>query len=73
MTFKVGPLRAQTLAPSTQLLLEAPTEGLFWNLPEFGRRIRFDVPHGCETRPLKAHFQSMEKPKVTQSKIRRVQ
>jgi hypothetical protein len=28
--------------------LEAPSEGFFWNLPEFGRRIRFDVLHGCE-------------------------
>jgi hypothetical protein len=28
--------------------LEAPVEGLFWNLPEFGHRIRFDVLHGRE-------------------------
>ena len=62
MTFKVVPLRAHThahthththtLAPSILPLLETPAEGFFWNLPEFGRRIRFDVLHGCETRPL---------------------
>jgi len=32
--------------------LEAQAENLFWNLPEFGRRIRFDVLHGCETQLL---------------------
>jgi len=47
-------------------------ESFFWNLPEFGRCLRFDVLHGCETRPLDAHFQSREQPKVTQSEIWRV-
>jgi len=61
-----------TLAPSFLPLLEAPAEGFFWNLPEFGRRIPFDVFHGCETRPLETHFQSREQPKVTRSEIRRV-
>jgi len=46
--------------------------GFFWNPPECGRRIRFDVLHGCETCPLEAHFQSREQPKVTRSEIRRV-
>jgi hypothetical protein len=53
-------------------LLEAPSEGFFWNLPEFGRLIRFDVLHGCETCPLEAHFQSKEQSIVTLSEIRRV-
>jgi len=52
--------------------LEAPPEGFFWNLPEFSRRIRYDVLHGCETRPLEANFQRREQPKVTWSEIRRV-
>ena len=56
ITFKVGPLRTHTLAPSILPLLEATAEGFFWNLPEFGRRIRFDVLHGYETRPAEAHF-----------------
>jgi hypothetical protein len=37
------------LALSILPLLEALAEGFFWNLPEFGRRVRFDVLHGCET------------------------
>ena len=45
-------MRAHTLTPSILPLLEAPAEGFFWNLPEFGRRIRFYVLRGCETRPL---------------------
>jgi len=45
-------LCTHTLAPSNLPLLEAPTEVFFWNLPEFGRRIRFDALHECETRPL---------------------
>jgi len=53
-------------------LLEAPAECFFWNLPEFGSRIRFDVLHGCETCSLEAHFPSGEEPKVTRSEIRRV-
>jgi hypothetical protein len=53
-------------------LFEAPAEGFFWNLPEFGRRIQFDVLHGCETRPLEAYFKSREEPKVTRSEIRRL-
>jgi len=47
-------------------------EGFFWNPLEFGRHIRFDVLHGCETCPLEAHFQSREQPKITQSEIWRV-
>jgi predicted benzoate:H+ symporter BenE len=39
ITFKVGPLGTHTLAPSILPLLEAPTEGFFWNLPEFGHCI----------------------------------
>jgi len=65
-------LRIHTLAPSILPLLEAPAEGFFWNLLQFGRRIPFDVLHGCETRPLEAHFQSREQPKVTWSEIRRL-
>jgi hypothetical protein len=52
--------------------LEALPEGFFWNLPQFGHHVQFDVLHGCETRPLEAHFQSREKPKVTHSEIWRV-
>jgi hypothetical protein len=44
-------------------------EGFFWNLPEFGRRTRFDIFHGCETCPLEAHLQSWEQQKVTRSEI----
>jgi len=44
--------------------LEALAEGFFWNLLPFGRRIPFDVLHGCEMRPLEAHFQSREQPKL---------
>ena len=73
ITFKVGPLRTHTLAPSILSLLEALAEGFFWNLPEFGCCIRFDVLHGCETHPLEAHFQSGEQSKVTQTEIWRVQ
>jgi hypothetical protein len=72
IAFKVRPLRTHTLAPSILPLLEAPAEGFFWNLPEFGRRVRFDVLHGCETSPLEAHFQGTEQPKVIGSEIRRV-
>ena len=72
INFEVGPLRTHTLAPSILPLLEAKAEGFFWNLPEFGRRIRFDVFHGCETSPLEAHFLSMEQPEVTRSEIRSV-
>jgi len=72
ITFKVRSVCTHTLAPLILPLLEAPAEGFFWNLPEFGRRIRFDVLYGCETRPLEAHFQSREEPKVTRSEIRRV-
>jgi hypothetical protein len=52
--------------------LVALVEGFSWNLPEFWRRIRFDVLHGWETCPLEAHFQSREQPKVTRSEIWRV-
>jgi hypothetical protein len=68
--FNVGPLHAHTLAPLILPLLEAPVEGFFWNLLEFGRCIRFDVFHGCEMRLLQAHFQSGEEPKVTRREIR---
>jgi hypothetical protein len=44
-------LRAHTLAPSILPLLEAPAEGFFWNLPEFGRPIPFHVLHGIESCP----------------------
>ena len=53
-------------------MLETPAEGFFWNLPEFGRRIRFYVLHGCETHLLEDHFQSREQPKVTRNEIRRL-
>jgi hypothetical protein len=71
ITFKVGPFRAHTLVPSKPLM-EAPAEGLFWNLTESGRRIASDVRHGCETCPLEAHYQCRELPKATGSEIRRV-
>jgi len=45
-------VHTHTLPPSILPLLEVPEEGFFWNLPEFSRRIRFDVLHGCETRPV---------------------
>jgi len=76
ITFKVGPLRTHThthtLAPSILPLLEAPVEGFVWNLLEFGRRIRSDVLHGCDTCPLEAHFKSRELTKVPRSEIRKV-
>ena len=56
ITFKVGPLRTYTLAPSILPLLEAPAEGFFWNLSDFGRRIRFYVFHCCETLPLEVQI-----------------
>ena len=65
-------MRAHILAPSVLPLLKTPAEGFFWNLPEFGRLIPFDALHGCETRPLEAHFQSREQQKVTRSEIRRI-
>ena len=72
ITFKVRSVCTHTLAPLILPLLEAPAEGFFWKLLEFGRRIPLDIFHGCETRPLEAHFQSREQPKVTRSEIRRV-
>jgi membrane-associated PAP2 superfamily phosphatase len=60
IVFKVGPSLTYALAPSILSLLEAPAEGFLWNLPEFGRPIRFDVL-------LEARFQSIEHPKVTPS------
>jgi hypothetical protein len=60
--------RTHTLAPSNLPLLQAPVEGFYWHLLQFGRCIRFAVLHGCETPPLEAHSQ----PKVTRSEIRRV-
>jgi hypothetical protein len=56
ITFEVGPLRAHTLAPSILPRLEAPADGFFWTLPDFGRRILFDVPHSCETCPFGAYL-----------------
>jgi hypothetical protein len=58
ITFKAGPLSRHTPAPSILSLLEAPADDFFWNHPEFGHRIRFDVLHGCETCPPEAHFQN---------------
>jgi len=74
ITFKVGPLltHTHTLAPSILPLLEPPAEGFFWNFQQFGRCISFDILHGREMRPLEAHFQSREQPKVTRSEIRRL-
>jgi hypothetical protein len=69
IAFKVGPLPTHILAPSILPLLEAPAEGLVSNLPEFGRRIRFDVLHAREMCLLEAYFQSREQPKVTTSEI----
>ena len=60
ITFKVRPFKGtHTLAHSILPLLEAPMEGFFWNLPEFGRRIRIDVLHGSDTgsHEVEAHFQ----------------
>jgi hypothetical protein len=74
ISFKVRPLRARTRThtqdPCMLPLLEAPAEGFSWNLPEFGRHIRFDGLHGCETCPLEANFQSREQPEVARSEIR---
>jgi hypothetical protein len=67
--------RAQThthTPPSILLLLKAPVKGSFWNLPEFGRHIRFDHLYVCETCHLEAYFQSREQSKVTRNEIRRV-
>ena len=56
-------MRTHTLAQSILPLLEELAEDFFWNLPEFYCRIRFDILHDCETRPLEVHFQSREQPK----------
>jgi hypothetical protein len=56
ITFKAGPVRERTLAPSTLPFLEAPAKASFWNLPTFGRRIRFDYLHAYEMYPLEVHF-----------------
>jgi len=56
ITFKVGPLRTHTLAPSILPLLDALVEGFFWNLPEFGRRFRFCVLYGAKRVPLRPIF-----------------
>jgi hypothetical protein len=71
ITFKVGPLRAYTLSPLLPLL-EAPTEDFFWNFPEFRRRIRSGMLHGCEPYPQEAYFQSREQPKVALSEMQRL-
>jgi hypothetical protein len=64
ITFKVEPLRTHThthtLAPSILPLLEAPTEGFFWNLPKFGRRIRC-LPLLCSNSLPRKAFQSSPK------------
>jgi hypothetical protein len=70
--FRARPLRTNRLGPFMLSLLEAPVEGFFWNLPEFGCRIRFHVLHGCGMCPLEAHFQSGEQPKGACSEIRTV-
>jgi hypothetical protein len=72
ITFKVGPLFTQTLAPSILPLLEAPADaslGIFRSSPV---AIRFYILHGCEPCPLGAHFQSSAQPEVTGSEVRRV-
>jgi hypothetical protein len=56
ITFKVGPLRTHMHATSILPPLEAPAEGLFFNLLEFSHHIRFDVLHGWETVPLRHIF-----------------
>jgi hypothetical protein len=71
ITSKVGPLRLHTCSIDPAVV-EAPAEGVFWTLPEFGRRIQFDVLHSCETYPLEAYFQSREQPNDTRSENRRV-
>jgi hypothetical protein len=45
-------------------VLEARAEGFFWTLLVFGCHTLFDFLHSCET---------AEQPKVTESKIQRVQ
>jgi hypothetical protein len=61
-----------TLAPSILSLLKAPAGGLFWNVPGFDLRTRFDVLYDFETCSLEAHFQSREQPKATRRENRRV-
>jgi hypothetical protein len=45
-----------TLSPAILLLLEAPAEVSFGNLPEFGRRIPFDAPPPHCGHPFFRHF-----------------
>jgi hypothetical protein len=68
MTFEVRSLRARTHTNRSCHCWKQRR-----NIPEFGRRIRFDALHGCESCPLEAHFRSREQPRVTRSEIRRVQ
>jgi hypothetical protein len=57
--FRVGIFRAHAHTCSIDsALLEAPAEGLFWNLPEFNRRIQIRVLHVCKACHLETHFQS---------------
>jgi hypothetical protein len=50
--------------------LEAPAQGFFCYLPEFGRGIGSDIVRGCETFYFEANFQKKEQSKVTQSEMR---
>jgi hypothetical protein len=52
ITFKIGPMRAQTLTASILPLFYAPAEGFVWNLPEFGLRIRFEPSMVAKRVPL---------------------
>jgi len=72
MVAKRGPLRSIFRLGNSQKTLGARSGEYDGWVMEFGRRIPFDVFHGCETRPLEAHFQTREQPKVTRSEIRRV-
>jgi hypothetical protein len=47
----IGQLQAHSHTPSILLSLETPAEGLFYNLSDFGLRIRFNVLHGCDMFP----------------------
>lgn len=70
ITIKVGHLSPHTVAPSILPSLEAPAQGFFCYLPEFGRGIGSDIVRGCETFYFEANFQKKEQSKVTQSEMR---
>jgi hypothetical protein len=63
-TIRVGPLHMHRLARWLLPLLEAPAVGFFWNLPEFGHRIRFYVLLGYRSLPLEATFRVGNSPKI---------